>query len=116
MKKCPFCAEQIQDEAVKCRFCGEFLDGRVTAPLSGSVAPAGTTPWYYRHSAWVVGFLCFGPFILPLVWINPRLTKELKILISIGMLVVSWILAKLLWQSFVSLKEYYGILKGMGIY
>ncbi len=104
MKKCPFCAEEIQDDAIKCRYCGEFLDKTRLEPKEKKVR------WFFQPYMLIVSFLCVGPFMLPLIWFHPLLTRKKKVIYSILIILVSWWLGLILAKALKSISDYYGLI------
>jgi hypothetical protein len=68
-------------------------------------------PWYFRTSFIVFAVACVGPLALPLIWWRPETSRAWKIGLTIGILLLSWVLFQMTVESVHMIREYYQLIE-----
>ncbi len=98
---------KVWTENLTCIFCGTGLDFKNDGGSPREFSKASKTPWYARTVTLVVSFLAVGPFALPLVWFNPVYSRRKKIIVTVIVLVLTFVLVAVFLRAVGNLVDYY---------
>ena len=59
--------------------------------------------WYFNTWPLIISFFFIGPFMLPLVWTNPHFSINKKIVISVIVITLTYVMTSFLLNSLKSL-------------
>ena len=110
MKKCPFCAKELEAGAIKCLNCGGSLDQGLSP--AAAQAPDENVKWYFRTYTLVIIFLSIGPLVLPLIWLRPAWSIKTKIIWTLIIGILSWWMGMATVKAFKAIWDYYQVIFG----
>ncbi len=98
MKKCPGCGKDFSDDVNFCSYCGFQFNQKAQV----------NEKWFHKPGSLIVAFLVVGPLMIPLVWTHPKYKQKTKIIITLVILAVTYIMIKI---CLISVKSYINVYK-----